>query len=162
MCETIPAEIVALDKVLGADADDPAQPHRSYVATYAVREAKGAVRGLIPYRGAIRFITGADKKDHDLVAAAQAGWARRGFLRGLEANLQCAPPKLEVAAATGSAEDASAVVARPASAAPAVIVADVQRIQTAYTRAPMPGAGHDQPIDLASVMVDDPQSAPGR
>ncbi|MFL5296841.1 MAG: hypothetical protein ACJ798_10720 [Phenylobacterium sp.] len=142
-CETIPAEILALDRILGADLDQP-KAQKSYVKDFAVRQAKGAVRGLIPYRGAIRFLTGADHKDHDLMAAAQAGWARRGFLRGLEANLHCAGPATQVAAA-------------PAPAARL----DVRRVETAYAAAPAqsdednPAAG-DTPIDLHTVMLAGP------
>ena len=58
--------------VLGADADS-GQPKRSYVVSYAQRMAGGAVRGLIPYRGVVRFLTGADHKDHELMDAARAG-----------------------------------------------------------------------------------------
>jgi hypothetical protein len=151
-CRTIPAEILALDKVLGADADQ-AKPHKSDLAAYAGREAKGAVRGLIPYRGAIRFLTRADRKDHELMTAAQAGWARRGFLRGLEASLRCAGPKVEVAA------DAAAA---PRLTAPTLLTASgVQRVETAYpapTAAPATsqGAPESAPAGLAAVMLAEP------
>jgi hypothetical protein len=87
-CETIPAELVALNQVLGVDADQ-AKPKKSMIKQ-AEGAIGGAVRGFIPYRGEIRFLTQADKRDHQLMDAAQAGWARRGFLRGLEAHLRCA------------------------------------------------------------------------
>ena len=98
-CESIPREILALDQVLGPDVD-AAGPQRS-----RVRElASGAVRRLIPYRGWVRFLTQANEKDKKLQKAATAGYARRGFLRGLEANMQCAAQAPE-------AVPASAVVA---------------------------------------------------
>jgi hypothetical protein len=87
-CETIPAELVALNQVLGVDADQP-KPKTSKVSQ-AAKAIEGGVRSMIPYRGEIRFLTGADHKDHQLMDASQAAWARRGFLRGLEANLHCA------------------------------------------------------------------------
>jgi hypothetical protein len=154
-CATIPAEILALDEVLGADVDQ-AQPKKSYVKSFAIRQAKGAVRGLIPYRGAIRFLTGADHKDHELMAAAQAGFARRGFLRGLEANLHCAEP--------------AQPVATPPVAEPAPII---RRVETAY--APQPaepaeGDAHDADgkaaTELGTVMLAEPRGSsaeqPGR
>jgi len=84
-CETIPAELKALDDVLGADAGQP-RKHRSQVVKWAM----GSVRGMVPYRGVVRFLTRADQHDHALMDATMAGFARRGFLRGLEANLRCA------------------------------------------------------------------------
>jgi len=94
-CQTIPAELVALNQVLGVDADQP-KPKKSMVKQ-AGKAIGGAVRGMIPYRGEIRFLTGADHKDHQLMDATQAAWARRGFLRGLEANLHCGEDGLDTA-----------------------------------------------------------------
>ncbi len=84
-CESIPQEIVALNQVLGPDVDG------ERVKTSKVHMAMNYARGMIPYRGYVRFLTRADSKDKALQAAATAGYARRGFLRGLEAHLQCAP-----------------------------------------------------------------------
>jgi hypothetical protein len=85
-CESIPQEILALEQALGPDVDG------LKTRTGAGDMAAHYVRGLIPYRGVVRFLTGADNKDKKLQAAATAGYARRGFLRGLEANLHCAQP----------------------------------------------------------------------
>jgi len=84
-CQTIPQEILALDQVLGPDID-LAQPK-----TGLAHKAVDYVRHMIPYRGYVRFLTRADAKDKALQAAATAGIARRAFLRGLEAHMQCAP-----------------------------------------------------------------------
>jgi hypothetical protein len=83
-CDTIPRELLALDQVLGPDVDGLTT--RSHPRDMAA----GYVRGMIPYHGVVRFLTGADNKDRKLQAAATAGYARRGFLRGVEANLHCA------------------------------------------------------------------------
>ena len=88
-CQSIPAELKALDEALGSDVDAPVK-ERSKMVTWAGDWARGAVRGLVPYRGVVRFLTGAGSKDKALMKAAMAGTARRGFLRGLEANMQCA------------------------------------------------------------------------
>jgi hypothetical protein len=85
-CESIPQEILALERALGPDVDG------LKTRTGAGDMAARYVRGLIPYHGVVRFLTGADNKDKKLQAAATAGYARRGFLRGLEANLHCAQP----------------------------------------------------------------------
>jgi hypothetical protein len=168
-CETIPAELMALNQVLGVDADQP-KPKKSMVkkATGAIG---GAVRGFIPYRGEIRFLTQADKKDHQLMDATQAAWARRGFLRGLEANLHCA----------GDA-DVDPTSAAPLPGVPDATVAEADLpppIQAAaYAGAPgqpwqlppPPPAHADEqaaaPADPAAVMLRDPDARgfdrPGR
>lgn len=84
-CQTIPQEILALDQILGPDVD------REQPKTGLAHKAVDYVRHMIPYRGYVRFLTRADAKDKALQAAATAGVARRAFLRGLEAQMQCAP-----------------------------------------------------------------------
>ena len=92
-CETIPAELMALQQALGPDADEP-RKRRGQV----VRLVGGAVRSFVPYRDVVRFLTRADHHDHQLMDATMAGFARRGFLRGLEATLHCAGPATTLAA----------------------------------------------------------------
>ena len=91
-CETIPAELLALEQALGPDADEP-RKRRGQV----VRMVGGAVRSMVPYRDVVRFLTRADHHDHQLMDATMAGFARRGFLRGLEATLHCAEPTTQAA-----------------------------------------------------------------
>jgi hypothetical protein len=83
-CRTVPAEIDALNAVLGPDADQPQKK-----TNHAAKWVGGAIRGLIPHRDVIRFLTGAGKKDDALKQAAMAGWARRGYLKGLAKTLDC-------------------------------------------------------------------------
>jgi hypothetical protein len=90
-CQTVPAEIQEITKIIGADFNSPtvAQTRED---DYKERGA-GVARSLIPYGGAFRAVTGADKKDKALREAVAAGFARRGFLRGVSLNLTCnAPP----------------------------------------------------------------------
>jgi hypothetical protein len=109
-CESIPQEILALDQVLGPDVDgEQAKSSKAHMAmNYA--------RGMIPYRGYVRFLTRADSRDKALQAAATAGYARRGFLRGLEAHLQCAPtPETKVASEIAAADTRAADVSDKAA-----------------------------------------------
>jgi hypothetical protein len=85
-CDTVPAEILAIDDLLGPDLDTP--PETDDKKSLASRSA-GVARSLVPYGGVVRFVTGANKKDKELREAIVAGYARRGFLRGLESNLKC-------------------------------------------------------------------------
>ncbi len=94
-CVTLPQELAQLDGLLGPDMNQPKQ--KTFSPTKWVGDA---VRHAIPYRGYIRFITGADRKEKRLNQAVMAGWARRGFLKGLAAKLDCpSPAQLTEAAA---------------------------------------------------------------
>ena len=47
------------------------------------------VNSLIPFRGVVREVSGAAAADRRLTAATQAGFARRGFLRGVHQTRGC-------------------------------------------------------------------------
>ena len=88
-CDTVPAEILAINDLLGPDLDTPPEPDDNKKSL--VSKGEGVARSLVPYGGVVRFVTGANKKDKELREAVVAGYARRGFLRGLESNLKCHP-----------------------------------------------------------------------
>jgi hypothetical protein len=123
-CNSIPQEILALDKVLGPDVDGK-QPK-----TGKIHMAINYVRGMIPYRGYVRFLTQADSKDKALQRAVTAGFARRAFLRGLEAHMQCAP-----SAATQVA-DVSDRVPDTEPAKVAVAKLDLPRVESPRVESP--------------------------
>jgi hypothetical protein len=90
-CQTVPSEIHEISKVIGPDFNSPTMP-QTREEDYKERGA-GVARSLIPYGGAFRAVSGADKKDKALREAVAAGVARRGFLRGISLNMTCnAPP----------------------------------------------------------------------
>jgi hypothetical protein len=78
VCESAVAELDALNQVLGPDAHEP-----QLKSNQAAKLVTKAIRGLIPHKDVLRFVTGAGRKEGALQQAAMAGWARRGFLRGL-------------------------------------------------------------------------------
>ncbi|MBS0363161.1 MAG: hypothetical protein JSR98_17425 [Proteobacteria bacterium] len=84
-CDTIPAEILQLSNLLGPDLDSGVAAPEQTLTQRGVEAAKG----FVPYSGVVRFVTGANKKDKDMHEAILAGYARRGFLRGMEINLKC-------------------------------------------------------------------------
>ena len=88
-CDTVPAEILAIDDLLGPDLDTPPEPDDNKKSL--VSKGEGVARSLVPYGGVVRFVTGANKKDKELREAVMAGYARRGFLRGIESSLKCHP-----------------------------------------------------------------------
>lgn len=99
-CPAIAAEVRALDAVLGPDldtperADDPSLVARG--TSMAGDTTLGAVRhtaeGVIPFRGWVRKLSGAERASREVAAAIAAGAARRSFLKGLGTARGCAPP----------------------------------------------------------------------
>ena len=99
-CPTLAARVRELDAVLGADLDDPRRPPRSDHT--ARRLLVGGVKSAIPYFGWLRRLTGADRSQRLAEAAFTAGYARRGYLKGLGEHLGCTPPAApEAKVATG-------------------------------------------------------------
>ena len=116
-CETIPREIAALDEVLGPDADAPVLRVnlRARAEKLMVQGIRQGIGGMIPHRDWIRLATGAGRKDKALNEAAMAGWARRGFLKGLEVNLGCGGTAGRRASATAAVQDGPVPVLQPVS-----------------------------------------------
>lgn len=99
-CAALAAEVQALDAVLGADLDTPAtaaNPSLIERGTGAAGDAVvGAVRntteGVIPFRGWVRKLTGAERYAREVSAAIAAGTIRRAYLKGLGQSASCAAP----------------------------------------------------------------------
>lgn len=86
-CTWLGGEIARLDLILGPDVDQKPPPASRGQAMG--RAATDAVAGLVPYRGVVRWISGAGRKEHALAQAALAAAARRGFLKGLALSRAC-------------------------------------------------------------------------
>ena len=98
-CAGIAAHIRALDEVLGPDLDAPATGGNAGLLERGEDAATGALQrtaeGVIPFRGWVRKLTGAERYAKQVSAAITAGGVRRGFLRGLAVAKSCgaAPAK---------------------------------------------------------------------
>jgi hypothetical protein len=90
-CQSADTEIAQLTRVLGGDIDAPDTSNGDNPAEAAVA---GAVRSAIglPFRGVIRRLSGAEKRDQTFRAAVMAGMVRRGYLRGVRAQMNCDAP----------------------------------------------------------------------
>ena len=96
-CQRLAQGIKALDEVLGPDLDaPPGDAHRSLLerGTEAGSEAAvGALQrtaeGVIPFRGWIRKLTGAERYSKRVAAAITAGGVRRAFLKGIRVARNC-------------------------------------------------------------------------
>lgn len=94
-CAGIAAAVRELDEVLGPDLDAPAGAGPSLLER-GEDAATGALQrtaeGVIPFRGWVRKLSGAERYARQVGAAITAGGVRRGFLRGMAAAQGCAAP----------------------------------------------------------------------
>jgi len=99
-CDGIAADMTRLNIALGPDLDEPVSTEHPGVLTRGERGAKTAAldamrseaQSQIPFDGFIRVLSGADRHDHLVMAAIQAGAIRRAYLKGLGEMRQCLPP----------------------------------------------------------------------
>jgi len=99
-CAALAMDVQALDAVLGADLDTPAgesNPSLIERGTGAAGDAVvGALRntteGVIPFRGWVRKLTGAERHAREVTAAITAGTIRRAYLKGLGQAASCPAP----------------------------------------------------------------------
>jgi hypothetical protein len=96
-CAALATDVRALDEVLGPDLDAPAtdsNPGLVERGSAAVGEAAtGALRrtaeGVIPFRGWVRKLSGAERYSKQVAAAIAAGTVRRAFLKGVAVTKGC-------------------------------------------------------------------------
>ena len=97
-CPGLAAGIRALDEVLGPDLDAPRTPGNPGLLDRGEDAATGALQrtaeGVIPFRGWVRKLSGAERYAHQVSAAITAGGVRRGFLKGLVQARACPTPQL--------------------------------------------------------------------
>ncbi|MGN6423127.1 MAG: hypothetical protein ACTHLA_07460 [Asticcacaulis sp.] len=100
-CEAIAGEVAQLDTLLGADFDEPPTPKgdpsmtekgQRMAGDAAVGAVRSASRSIIPFRGIVRKMTGAERHEREVDTAIQAGKVRRAYLKGVGMNKNCAPP----------------------------------------------------------------------
>lgn len=107
-CSRLSAAVSDLDRLLGDDVDvAPARQGQTSVG----RVAQSAVGSLIPFRGLIREISGANAQERKLQAAVFAGGARRAFLKGVGQQRGCRYPARAATPAVLAARDAAAAQA---------------------------------------------------
>ena len=104
-CAQISGAVSELDVVLGPDRDIPQDRAEKLSAG---RVAQAAVGSFIPFRGIIREVSGANKRQRAVGDAVEAGTARRSFLKGYGQARGCAYPAREVTPAALAALEAQA------------------------------------------------------
>jgi len=89
-CRAIAAEITSLRPLLGPDVNEDPKITRAEKRERSVsRIAGGFLGGLIPFRGVLREVTGANAERRRYRAAYAAGFARRSFLKGYAHSQGC-------------------------------------------------------------------------
>lgn len=101
-CDAIDGEIAKLSAVLGADPDalalaaqaDEDDEDLGDQATSATLGLVSSTAGsIIPFRGFVRYASGASEADEAVIAAYLRGHQRRGFLRGVLSTSDCWAPR---------------------------------------------------------------------
>lgn len=88
-CKQLAAEVTDLNLVLGPDYKVGNEVRENKAGKLAEAGGKSVINAIIPFRGVVRELTGAAPADRRLNAALDAGYARRGFLRGVHAKQGC-------------------------------------------------------------------------
>ncbi|MFC3069736.1 hypothetical protein [Phenylobacterium soli] len=94
-CGDVVSMMEPLNNALGADLDTPSKDEDDLVDKgrgTVLGAVAGATSGVIPFRGWVRKLTGAEKHDSYVQAAITAGAVRRGYLKGLGESRGCPPP----------------------------------------------------------------------
>jgi hypothetical protein len=89
-CKQLAAAVNALNEALGPDYAAGAEAKKENRAgKLAEAGGKTIVNSILPFRGLVREISGAAPAQRRLEAAVTAGYARRGFLRGVHQTRKC-------------------------------------------------------------------------
>ena len=99
-CPALVKQVQTLDAVLGADLDkpptakDPSLVERSSGAAEdaAFDALRRTAEGVVPFRGWIRKLSGAERYSKEVQAAIAAGTIRRAYLKGLGQAHGCEAP----------------------------------------------------------------------
>lgn len=98
-CVALALEIRGLDEALGPDLDAPGPDDDDSLAgraatlasDQAVRAVQRTAEDLVPMRGWVRKLSGAERYAKRVSSCVAAGSARRAFLKGMAAAQNCLP-----------------------------------------------------------------------
>lgn len=98
-CDSLVLEVRALDAALDPDLDAPAtaRPGLAERGVGAIGDAttnalRGVTEGILPFRGWVRRLSGADRYSREVMSAVASGMVRRAYLKGLGQARGCTPP----------------------------------------------------------------------
>lgn len=100
-CSALADDVRALDAVLGADLDTlSTERNPSLIERGAGDALRNAAEGVIPFRGWVRRLSGAERYSREVAAAIAAGTVRRAYLKGFGQSAGCAVPAAPALAPT--------------------------------------------------------------
>jgi hypothetical protein len=92
-CTGLAQDIRALDADLGPDLDAPASESNPGLIERGGSAVAGAVQktaeGIVPFRGWVRKLSGAERYSRKVAAAIAAGTVRRAYLKGMSQAKGC-------------------------------------------------------------------------
>lgn len=96
-CNSLATEIQDLDSALGPDIDASATGFNPGLIERGTNAAKKSAfstlqsssESIVPFRGWVRKLSGAEKYSRKVAASIAAGIIRRAFLKGLKASKDC-------------------------------------------------------------------------
>lgn len=99
-CEGIAAEVGRIDAALGPDLDEAPPPDArtraeklgGAVKAAGVATVRDHAREVLPFRGWLRKLSGAERHEKKVAEAIRSGGIRRGYLKGVGMKMNCAPP----------------------------------------------------------------------
>lgn len=97
-CANIAAAVLALDAALGPDVDAPGhessltEKGASAVENAGISALRSTTEGIVPFRGWIRKLSGAERYAEKVASAIGAGVVRRAYLKGVGQSKHCQPP----------------------------------------------------------------------
>ena len=92
-CAAIINEVNELNEVLGPDVNEQVDKDRAKKREETAGRVAGTVAGgIIPFRGLIGEVTGANAERRRYALAVYAGTVRRGFLKGVGVERGCKAP----------------------------------------------------------------------
>ena len=92
-CSAIIREVTELNDVLGPDVNETVDKDREKKREETAGRVAGSLAGsIIPFRGLIGEVTGANAERRRYAAAVYAGTVRRGFLKGVGLQRGCKAP----------------------------------------------------------------------
>ncbi len=98
-CEAVAAEVGSLDDALGPDLDEPPPPpgtpeqqRADLAAKTTLDVVRDGAHSVVPFRGWVRRLTGAERHSKAVQEAIRAGSERRAYLKGIGMRMDCAPP----------------------------------------------------------------------
>ena len=99
-CMALGAEVAALDAALGDDLDTAdiaatlslADRGAEAAGDAMISAVRSTTEGVIPFRGWVRKLSGAERYAKEATAAIAAGMVRRAYLKGLGQGAGCVAP----------------------------------------------------------------------